>query len=97
LALGRRRVGRSGVVALRVTCPPRGATGRCTGRARLDGARKRFTYDLASGESRVLRFALSRRRLRDLRGSGSLTLGAVALDTAPGGSTITQAAFTVSP
>jgi CubicO group peptidase (beta-lactamase class C family) len=95
LSLARSRVTRSGAVSVLLSCPPRGGTGSCVGRARLDGARGRLTYDVPSGATRTLRFVLSARRLKTLRAAGKLDLGAVALDGAPGGGTIARATFTV--
>jgi CubicO group peptidase (beta-lactamase class C family) len=95
VALARVRASRAGVVLVRLSCPPRGGTGACTGRARLDGARKRLSYNVAAGAERTLRFKLSARRRGQLRKSGSLELGVVALNRAEGGSTITRRAFTV--
>jgi hypothetical protein len=63
---------------------------------RLDGARKRFSYSIAAGQSRVLRFKLSARRLARLRRGGEMALGAVALNRAEGGSTITRRTFAIS-
>ena len=95
VALARERASRSGVVLVRLSCPPRGGTGACTGRARLDGARKRLAYDVGAGQARTLRFKLSARRLRQLRRRGSLALGVVAVNRAEGGSTLTRRALTV--
>jgi hypothetical protein len=95
LALARGRVSRNGEVAVRIACPPRAGTGRCSGRARLDGARERIDYDLADGEARVLRFALSARRLKELRRAGAVELGAVALNRAAGGSTVSRTTLDV--
>jgi hypothetical protein len=95
IAPARARASRRGVVVVRLTCPPRGGTGACNGRARLDGARKRLSYNVAPGSARTLRFKLSARRLKQLRKAGSLQLGAVALNRAEGGSTVTRRAFTV--
>ena len=95
VALARGRVSRSGVVSVRLSCPPRGGTGACTGRARLEGARKRLSYDVRAGAARTLRFKLSAARLRRLRKAGSLELGIVALNRAEGGSTVTRRALTV--
>jgi CubicO group peptidase (beta-lactamase class C family) len=93
--LGRTRVGRSGVVALRLSCPPRGGTGACDGRARLDGARERIGYSIPAGSARTLRLRLGTRALARLRSAGSLELGAVALNRADGGSTIARRTVTV--
>jgi CubicO group peptidase (beta-lactamase class C family) len=95
IGLARVRASRSGVVSVRLSCPPRGGTGGCVGRARLDGARKRIAYNVAPGTSRTLRFKLSAARLKQLRKAGSLELGAVALNRAEGGSTVTRRALTV--
>jgi CubicO group peptidase (beta-lactamase class C family) len=94
LSLARSRASRTGVVLIRLSCPPRGGTGSCAGRARLDGARKRLPYAVAPGASRTLRFKLSASRLKQLR-KGPLTLNVVALNRAPGGSTVTRRAFAV--
>ena len=95
IELARPRASRTGVVLVRLACPPRGGTGACSGRARLDGARRRLSYSVAPGSARTLRFKLSAGRLRALRKAGSLELGAVALNRAEGGSTITRRAFAV--
>ena len=95
LSIIRPTVGRTGVVALRLSCPPRGGTEGCTGRARLEGARKRFSYSVAAGRSRTLRFKLSAKRLRQIRRGRTLALDAVALNRAAGGSTVTRRAFRV--
>jgi CubicO group peptidase (beta-lactamase class C family) len=95
IALARVRVSRRGIVLVRLSCPPRGGTGGCTGRARLDGARERLSYNVPAGGARTLRFKLSARRTKQLRRAGSLELGAVALNRAEGGSTVTRRAFTV--
>ena len=95
IALAQARPSRTGVVLVTLACPPRGGTGACSGRARLDGARKRLSYNVAPGAARTLRFKLSARRLKQLRKAGSLQLGAVALNRAEGGSTVTRRAFTV--
>ena len=79
----------------RLSCPPRGGTGACTGRARLDGAHKRIAYTVAPGKSRTLRFKLSARRLTMLRKQGTLELWAVALNRAEGGSTVARRAMSV--
>lgn len=95
LALARPRATRRGVVVVRLSCPPRGGTGACAGRARLDGARGRVAYSVAPGKARTLRFRLSTKRLGQLRRSGALELGAVALNRAEGGSTITRRSLSV--
>jgi CubicO group peptidase (beta-lactamase class C family) len=95
LALARARVDRRGAVALRLSCPLRGGTGGCVGRARLDGARRRVAYSLPAGATRTLRFPLGVRRLAQLRSAGTLTLGAVALNRAGGGSTVTRRSVVV--
>ena len=95
LSLVRDRVGSRGIVAIRLACPARGGTGGCDGRARLDGARKRITYSVPAGTARTLRFTLSARRLKALRGTRTIDLSAVALNRAEGGSTITRRAITV--
>jgi hypothetical protein len=95
LGLIRATVGRTGVVAVRVSCPPRGGTEGCAGRARLDGARKRFAYSIPAGSSRTLRFKLGTKQRRQLRRGRELNLAAVALNRADGGSTITRRSFTV--
>jgi CubicO group peptidase (beta-lactamase class C family) len=95
LSLGRRRAGSRGIVLVRLSCPPRGGTGVCDGRARLDGARQRIAYAVAPGQARTLRFKLSPRSRKRLRKARTLELGAVAMNRAEGGSTVTRRAFTV--
>ena len=95
LSLGRERASRRGVVLVRLSCPPRGGTGTCTGRARLDGARRRIAYTVPAGGARTLRFKISARRLAQLRKARKLDLTAVAVNRAEGGSTITRRTFGV--
>jgi hypothetical protein len=93
LELARATVGRRGQVELLLRCPARGGTGACDGRARLDGARKRIAYSVPAGATRALHFTLGSQSLRQLRSTGTLTLGAVALNRAEGGSTVTRRSF----
>ena len=95
LTLARGRVSSKGEVAVKLACPPRAGTGRCSGRARLDGAAKRLDYDLGAGTSRVLRFTLSARRKKMLQSAGFLDLGAVALNRAANASTVSRTTFNV--
>jgi CubicO group peptidase (beta-lactamase class C family) len=95
LSLSRPRATRRGTVSVRLACPPRGGTGACTGRARMEGARRRLPYSVAAGRARTLRFRLTKRRLRQLRRERSLRVGVVALNRAEGGSTVTRRSFVV--
>ncbi|WP_205696627.1 serine hydrolase [Conexibacter sp. SYSU D00693] len=73
---------RAGRVALRATCPERwpGGARRCVGAVALDGAPARASYDLAPGETQVLRLRLGSAALRSLRAARSRTLGASAVN-----------------
>jgi CubicO group peptidase (beta-lactamase class C family) len=89
LRLARKRASRTGLLWIRIACPPRwpgGGPHECRGAARLTGARRPAGYRLQAGNSRVLRFRLSRARLRSLvrHGSASLNVTAVNVDAAGG-------------
>jgi CubicO group peptidase (beta-lactamase class C family) len=75
------------LAAVRVTCPPRLGTGSCAGDLKLDGSRNALSYELAPGQSKVLRFALTPRRQRLLHKARSMTFGATALSRDPAGGT----------
>jgi CubicO group peptidase (beta-lactamase class C family) len=95
LSLARPRATRKGIVRVRLSCPPRGGTGGCSGPVRMKGARKRAPYSVPAGKSRTLRFRLTKRRLRKLRRARTIYVKAVAKNRAQGGSTVTRRAFTV--
>ena len=73
LLVAHTRVGRTGNLAIGLRCPlnwPAGDPG-CRGSATLDGARKAVAYDVAPGETKLLRFRLTKKRVAALRRSGS--------------------------
>jgi CubicO group peptidase (beta-lactamase class C family) len=74
------RVGRTGNISIGVRCPPNHPAGDdgCRGVATLEGARRLLRYDVAPGETRLVRFRLTAARLRALRREGSATLTAKA-------------------
>jgi hypothetical protein len=81
LTLARPRASRRGVMSLRVACPPRwlskmaaGCRGMARVRGALPGPRRGIRYRIAAGRSKVLRFKLTKRRLRALRRKGRMTL-----------------------
>jgi hypothetical protein len=81
LRLAHPRVGRTGLVLVRMTCPARSpgrAPRACTGTATLQGARRAVAYDVAPGATRVLRFRLAARSMRALRSAGRRSLAVVA-------------------
>jgi hypothetical protein len=93
VSLAKKRVGRRGIVRVRVACPPVAAVA-CSGTASLAGA-KAQTYDVAAGSARTVRFKLSKKSMRKLRKRGPLALTATAVNSAAGGPTTSQAAFHV--
>jgi CubicO group peptidase (beta-lactamase class C family) len=98
LAPGRRRVGRRGVVIVRLACPARWLSPTdhvCAGRARLTGARRALRYRVAAGERKALRFRLRRAGMRTLRGTGSLSLTARARNRDQAEGTVSATSFTV--
>ena len=86
---------RRGIVTAVLHCParwPSVASGAaCTGEATLTGARRPVRYRVPAGESRRLRFRVSRRALRR---TGPLTLGARNTDAAGGAATATEVTVT---
>jgi CubicO group peptidase (beta-lactamase class C family) len=80
LLVAHTRVGRTGNLAIGLRCPinwPAGEPG-CRGSATLDGARKAVAYDVAPGETKLLRFRLTKKRVTALRRSGTAALTATA-------------------
>lgn len=101
LRLANPRPSRRGIVTVRMTCParwPGREARRCVGTATLEDARRALPYDLAPGETRILRFRLSAARLRALRRvrySAVLTAGAINTDAV--GGTDARIGLTVRP
>ena len=99
LAPARTKVGRRGIVVVRLACPARwlSPTERiCAGRARLSGARRSRTYSVKPGRRVALRFRLRAARLRALRRNGTLALVARARNRDAAGGTPAAIAFTVT-
>ncbi|MGZ4276358.1 MAG: serine hydrolase domain-containing protein [Solirubrobacteraceae bacterium] len=83
------RASRAGVVTIGLLCPrqwPGRRDAACQGRATLTGARRAAGYRAAPGRSVLLRFTLTRARLRALRRAGRarLTVRATNRDAAGG-------------
>jgi CubicO group peptidase (beta-lactamase class C family) len=79
------RIGRTGIVSVRVACPPR-PDRPCAGTATLTGARRAKAFSVAPGTTRIVRFRLTKASLkaaRKRRRTG-LTVAAVARDAAEG-------------
>ena len=74
------RVGRKGHISFGVRCPPIWPAGEpgCRGVATVAGARKPVRYDVAAGERALVRFRLTKRRVRELKQSRTATLTVVA-------------------
>jgi len=93
-----RRVRRRGVVRVALACPPQWPSpelSACVGRAKLKGATAR-RYEIAAGETKRLRFRLSKKARRKLRRRGSLALGASARNVDAAGGTVSRATIPVS-
>jgi CubicO group peptidase (beta-lactamase class C family) len=82
LRLATPHASRTGVVSVRLTCPARAAS-PCTGEATLTGASAPAAYAAAPGETKLLRFTLTRTSRRPLEA----TIGARNDDAAGGTST----------
>lgn len=71
------RAGRRGLVRVRLDCPRYWASGSrnaCVGVARMQGTRHGLRYRAGADAERILRFRLTKRRLKALRKRGQLTL-----------------------
>ena len=98
IGLTTKRASSRGGVAVRVYCPPAWPTqksDRCTGRARLEGARRAVSYSIEPGRNRIARFRLSSKRLSSLRRRGSLSLTVSALNRDAGPGTRSRRSVTV--
>lgn len=83
LRLAHAQPSRTGGVTMRATCPARWP-GRppehCVGTATFEGTRAVLSYDLAPGETRLLRFVLTPASLRRYRSAGHLELHCTAVN-----------------
>ena len=98
LSLARSRASTKGIVAVRLACPPHwpgNKAARCTGIARLQGARRQIRYSVGPGKSRALRFRLTKKRLRALRRAKIKDYRLVAVNGDRGGGTEARGAVTV--
>jgi CubicO group peptidase (beta-lactamase class C family) len=98
LELVRPRATRKGRVTFRLFCPSRWSrltAAGCRGRAKLRGARKRRRYAVAPGRSRIVRFQLTKKRVRSLRRKRRLVLRLVARNLDATGGTVTRMDVTV--
>jgi hypothetical protein len=94
---GTKRVGRRGVVRIKLACPPEWPgtdLSACTGRAKLKGAKAR-RYTIAAGEAKTLRFRLNRKSRRKLNRRDSLTLPAKAKNRDGAGGTVSRATIAI--
>jgi CubicO group peptidase (beta-lactamase class C family) len=86
------RVGRRGVVRIRLACPPRWPAreiSSCIGQAKLKGAKTR-RYRIGAGKAKTVRFRLHGKTMRALRRKRSLALGATARNADAAGGTVTR-------
>ncbi|HEX6740131.1 MAG TPA: serine hydrolase, partial [Vicinamibacteria bacterium] len=96
--LARSRVSRARRVTFRLRCParwPAKIKPVCRGRASLSGGGKRTRYSVKAGRSKLVRFKLTRRRMRLIRRRGSSRLMISARDADSGGGTLTRMFATV--
>jgi hypothetical protein len=80
LLVAHRRVGRTGNLAVGLRCPvhwPSGDAG-CRGVATLEGARRAVRYDVPPGETRLVRFRVTKQRVKALRRARTDALTATA-------------------
>ncbi len=99
LRLAHPRASLKGGVTVRMTCPARWP-GRdparsCVGRASLEGARRSVPYALGPGATTLLRFRLTKAKLRALRRAGSTPLTVAAFNEDAGGGTPARIAVAV--
>jgi Beta-lactamase len=83
----------NGRVGVRLFCPLRWSNligARCLGRATLTGARKKARYSVAPGKSTLLRFKLTRKRLRALRRARTMSFDVTARNADSTGGTFTR-------
>jgi CubicO group peptidase (beta-lactamase class C family) len=94
------RVGRTGNISIGIRCPvewPAGEPG-CRGLATMEGARAPKRYDVAPGDTRLVRFRLTKARLAALRREGRATLPATATnEDALGGAAQTRGIAVTRP
>lgn len=84
------RVSRTGVIVLRMFCPPRPAR-PCRGRASMPRTRSVRPYEVPAGDSRLVRFTLTSRNLRAARRERVLRLPVTATnEDAAEGVTVTR-------
>ena len=98
LALARRRASRRGHLVVRLWCPPRWPApieAGCRGIATATGAKRRRRYDVPAGKAKLIRFRLTRRRMRALRRRGALPVEIAVLNADAAAGTMTRLATTV--
>lgn len=96
--LARSRVSRKRKVTFRLRCPvrwPSKMKAVCRGRASLTGGGKRTRYSIKAGKSKLVRFTLTRKRMRLIRKNGKSVLMISARDADSGGGTLTRVHVTV--
>lgn len=91
LTLATKRVGKRGIVRVRIACPPVAAQA-CAGRVTLTGSTAK-TYDLAAGQAKTLEFQLSKEMRAKLRKRGKLSLTATAVNKDGAAGTATKTKF----
>jgi hypothetical protein len=96
--LARSRVSRRRIVTFRLYCPTRWPSKLkpvCAGRASLSGGGKRTRYSVKAGRSKLVRFKLTRKRMRLIKRRGSSRMMISARDADSGGGTLTRVFVTV--
>jgi len=99
LELARSRVTRRRRVSFRLHCPARWPSkmrALCRGRASLSGGGKKTRYSVKPGRSKLVRFKLTRRRMRIIRRRGRSRLMISARDFDSGGGTLSRLFVTVA-
>jgi hypothetical protein len=96
--LARSRVSRARVVTFRLRCPtrwPAKIKPVCAGRASLSSGGKKGRFSVKAGKAALLRFRLTRKRMRLIQRRGSSRLMLSARDLDSGGGTLTRLYVTV--
>jgi CubicO group peptidase (beta-lactamase class C family) len=96
--LARSRVSRKRKVTFRLRCPvrwPSKMKAVCRGRASLTGGGKRTRYSIKAGKSKLVRFKLTRKRMRLIKKKGKSVLMISARDADSGGGTLSRLHVTV--
>ena len=98
LELARSRVSRKRKVTFRLRCPTRWPSKLnpvCRGRASLTGGGRKTRYSIKAGKSKLVRFTLTRKRMRLIKKNGKSVLMISARDADSGGGTLSRLHVTV--